>query len=366
MKISVNRQELVDALAWLSPITAGKTPLPILSCISIRADKSDCIQLDASDLETRMNITVPCQVTETGGVCLDGKKIFDICKTISGDMVDILVGERKRTTVSSGPSIFTLHGLDDADYPAWNPEDADMTITLPKAELVSAINKTVFATSTDDSRFNLNAALWDVVDGSLKIVATDGHRLGIVKDVAMVLADDRRMLVPRKAMLAIRKFIEKTTSPVDVQVTAKFVVISTNNATLGCRIIDGDYPDYNKVIPSSKGISVVVDRNALSRSLAICRLMTSDRNRGVTLHIQPGKIVVTAQHPDLGDAEDQIQTDYEGIPIDFIANVEYLMEGLGTIESEKIEMEYIKDGSPVIFKPEDRDSYFNLVMPMRK
>ena len=366
MKISVDRQELVDALGRLAPIAAGKTPLPILSCVFMRAENTDSIQLDTSDMETRLNITVPCQVVETGGVCLDAKKFFDICKTISGDTIDILVGETKRTTVSSGPSIFTLNGLDGADFPGWNPEDADMTITLPKNELVSAINKTVFATSTDDSRFNLNAALWDVVDGSLKIVATDGHRLGIIKDVALVLADDRRMLVPRKAMLAIRKFVERTSSPVDIQITAKYVIISTDNATLGCRLIDGDYPDYNKVVPSSKGTCVVVDKNALLRALAICRLMTSDRNRGVALNIQPGKIVVTAQHPDLGAAEDQIQTEYEGAPIDFIANVEYLIEGLGVIESDKVEMEYIKDGAPVVFKPEDRDSYFNLVMPMRK
>jgi DNA polymerase-3 subunit beta len=370
MKISIEREPFVDALGRMVPIAAGRSPLPILSNVYLRTVQDDAgghVALDVSDLEVAMKIKLSsCEVTEPGGVCLDAKKLFEIAKAIPGGLIEVASNELSRTTISSGNSHFNLNGLSGDEFPRWDPGDGDMTITVPKLTLASAIQKTVFATAQDDSRFNLNAVLWEVKDGDMKFVATDGHRLGIVHKVALALADDIRMLVPRKAMLAIRKFIEKTDSPIDIQVSKKFIVITTDNSTLGCRLIDGDYPDYLKVIPSSAGQPVTTDRIALSKSLSMVRLMTSDRNRGVMMDIQPGRMVIRADHPDMGTAEDSLSVDYDGPPIELIANVEYLIDGLGVIETEQVKLEYFKEGAPVIFRPVGCIGDFNLVMPMRK
>lgn len=367
MKISIEREPLVDALGRMVPIASRRSPLPILANVCLRADNEDHLTLDVSDLETGMRINLTsCQVTEPGSICLDAKKLFEITKTMSGELVDITSNEQSRATITSGNSTFNLEGLDGKGFPIWDVGDSDLTITVPKLTLASAIQKTVFAASTDDSRFNLNATLWEIQDGSMKFVATDGHRLGIVYDVSLVLADDMRMLVPKKAMLAIRKFIERTETPVDIEVEKKFITISTGNSTLRCRLIDGDYPDYLKVMPSSPGQSVVIDRLAFLKSLNMVRLMTSDRNRGVTIEIQPGTMTMRSNHPELGTAEDVLSVDFDGAPIELIANVEYLIDGLGVIETEQVKMEYVKDGSPLILRPVDVNGYFNLVMPMRK
>ena len=367
MKISIEREPLVDALGRMVPIASNKSPLPILANVYLRAGNEGHLTLDVSDLETGMRINLTsCQVIEPGGVCLDAKKLHEIAKAVSGEFISIESAENYRTTITAGASNFILPGLDGADFPVWDNGVSDMTITIPKLTLASAIQKTVFATSSDDSRFNLNATLWEVQDGSVKFVATDGHRLGIVYDVSLVLADDMRMLVPKKAMLAIRKFIERTETPVDIEVEKKFITISTGNSTLRCRLIDGDYPDYLKVMPSSPGQSVVIDRLAFLKSLNMVRLMTSDRNRGVTIEIQPGTMTMRSNHPELGTAEDVLSVDFDGAPIELIANVEYLIDGLGVIETEQVKMEYVKDGSPLILRPVDVNGYFNLVMPMRK
>ena len=200
----------------------------------------------------------------------------------------------------------------------------------------------------------------------MKFVATDGHRLALVFEVALVLNDDMKLMVPKKSMMAIRKFIDKTTNPVEVQIGKKHITISSDNSTLRCRLIDGDYPDYTKVIPSSAGQVATIDRVGLLRSLSMVRLMTSDRNRGVELVLGNDTLDISSKHPEMGTAQDSMPVQYEGPPLEILANVEYLIEGLNVIESEIVRLEYFKDGAPILFRPVGADNYFNLVMPMRK
>ena len=371
MKLEIDREPLVEALGRLAPIAAGSKTLPILSNVYLRAgnaDTEDYVGLDTTDLETGMRVKLTeCRVAEPGGVCLDAKKLFEISKAVTGEQITIITSENNRTEITCGFSTFKLNGLDGADFPPWPEDESSLSISIPKLTLANAINQVAFAASNDDSRFNLNAVMWEVLDGSMKFVATDGHRLALVFEVALVLNDDMKLMVPKKSMLAIRKFIEKTNNPIEVQICKKFIVISTDNSTLRCRLIDGDYPDYNRVIPSSSsGQVATIDRVGLLKSLGMVRLMTSDRNRGVELELKNNMLNINSKHPEMGTAQDSIPVQYEGAPLELLANVEYLIEGLNVIETEVVRLEYFKDGAPILFRPVGADNYYNLVMPMRK
>ena len=370
MKLSIQREPLVEALSRLTPISSGSKMMPILGNIYLRAtnqDSNDLLQLDACDLETAMRVWgTSCQIEEPGGVCLDAKKLFDIARAVSGAQIELSTNEKHRTLISCGSSAFELNGFDGDDFPVWPELTPDLTIAMPKGQLITAINQVMFAASNDDSRFNLNAVLVEVSDGALKMVATDGHRLAIATDLSVVLADNTKLLVPKKSMAAIRRFIEKVTGNVEIQVAQKHITISIEGSTLACRLIDGDFPDYNKVIPSTSGMVATIEKLSFKKSLEMVRLMTSDRNRGVVLNLGLDSLTVSANHPDLGTAQDSIVIDYKADPIEIIANVEYLIENLNAIETDQIEMEYVKEGSPVILRPKGTENYFNLVMPMRK
>lgn len=370
MRLEIEREPLVTALGRLSPIAAGSKNLPILSNVYLRAgnsDQNDYVGLDATDLETYMKVLLTsCRVIEPGGVCLDAKKFFEIAKTMTGDQIILSTNANNRAEITCDKSSFNLNGLDGADFPPWIEDDESMSISIPKLTLTDAINKVAFAALTDDSRFNLNAVLWEVQEGSLRMIATDGHRMALTFEVALVLSDDMKLMVPRKSMGAIRKFIDKTASPIEIQVCKKHITIYTENSTLGCRLLDGDYPDYTKVIPTSPGQVAIIDRRTLLRSLALVRLMTRDGHKGVELALSNNTMTASASHPDLGTAQDSTPVDYDGPELNVIANVDYLIDGLNVIEAESVQLEYFKEGAPIIFRPVGEKNYLNLVMPMRK
>lgn len=373
MKFTVDRELFVEALGRLAPIAGGSKVLPILNNVRIDilgGDDTDAdhLRLVATDLETGLKITIPQmgQIMEPGSVCLDAKKLFEISKSISGPVIGVDIGDRLHTTISAGNSSFTLNGLDVADFPVWSATNADITITVPRDILAYAIDGVMFAASRDESRFNLNGVLWNVEGGSLKFVATDGHRLAMANEITTVMANDTKLIVPKKSMSAIRKFIDRTANPIDISVGPKSIELNSDNSTLLCRLLDGEYPHYQKVIPADSGVTIGVERSMIKRSLDMVRLMTSDRNRGVTLVVGKGEMTISVTTPDMGSARDTIAVEYDGDPIDLIANVEYLIDGLSALGSEKITIEYFRDGSPIILRPMGAANYFNLVMPMRK
>lgn len=370
MKLQIKREPFVENLNRLVPLTTGKQVLPILSSVYLRCqnkDFEDHLMLDACDLKTYLKIvSTDCQVEEAGGICLDGKKLYEIAKNMTGADLVMEKVNTQRIKISSGASSFNLNGLDGADFPSWPADDSSATLSVPRESLALAIDRTIYACAKDESRFNLNSVLFEVIDKSIRLIATDGHRMAFADNVADVELDSAKLLIPRKSLVAIRKFIDKTQTPIDIEICSKHIRISAENASLGCRLLDGDYPDYNKVIPNSTGTVIAVNREALKKSLEMIRLMTTDRNKGINISIKGKELTTSAINPDLGSAQDTIEIEYGGADIDLIVNVEYVLENLTAVDDEYIQIEYHKDGAPLVMRPVDDMGYFNIVMPMRK
>lgn len=364
MLFEIERDSLLDGLSKTVPITEKRSPLPILSHLLMEARGSDLI-LTATDLEVGLRITYSCTVSEEGIVTIPSKKLYEIVRELGTGIVKIRLSESNRIEITSGNSDFQLVGMDASDYPAWSSVEDVETASIPADKLLSMIDKTVFASSSDDSRFNLNGVLFEREENRTKLVATDGHRLAFMSEELNLPLTDK-VLVPKKGLQELRRLLEGLKGEVLVGFEKNNLLLKTPRLIMTIRLIDGEYPDYRKVIPGVSDKIVKVNRLSLLQSLRKAAILTTERNKGINVEVRRNEIEVTATHPDLGTAKDVIEAEYQGEGFLLIVNVTYFIEALGVIESDTLSMEYHKEGAPVILRPYPAKDYFNLVMPMRK
>lgn len=364
MQFEMDKDTLVEGLSKLVPITEKRSPLPILSHALLELDDTK-ITLTATDLEVGLRMNYDCTVIEPGTVTVPAKKFHEITRELRSGTIIVTTNEKHRMNIVSGPSSFDLAGMDAADFPAWNDPESLETSEIETETLIRMLDKTLFAASNDDSRFNLNGVLFERENEKTKLVSTDGHRLALIQsDVNLPM--ESRFIAPKKGLVELKRFLENMKQKAQFGFERKNLVVKTERAMITVRLIDGDYPDYNKVIPQTKGRKALIEKNDLVQSLKRMGILTSDRNRGISLFLRDGEIGLKVNNPDLGSAEDSMPIEFEGEEVQIIINVQYLLDALAVISSDRISLEYHKEGAPVIIKPHPEQDYFNIVMPMRK
>jgi DNA polymerase-3 subunit beta len=321
--------------------------------------------LTATDLEVGLKINCESTVQEPGMFAVPSKKTYEIVRELESGQITVKSTENQRIQIESGKSVFQLAGMDASDYPAWTSSEGVVTAQVQASRLLYMIDKTMFASSNDDSRFNLNGILFEQDGDNTKLVATDGHRLAlIIGELGIRL--ESNLIVPRKGLVELKRLLESLKEEISVGFEEKNLLVSTDRVMMTVRLIDGDFPDYHKVIPEAGDTIVQAPHSQLMHTLRRVAILTSDRNKGVNMTVSPGKIELTATHPDLGTARDVIDVDYSGDEFVVIVNAAYLMEAIGAIDTETIAIEFHEEGAPVILRPIPSKDYFNLVMPMRK
>jgi DNA polymerase-3 subunit beta len=255
--------------------------------------------------------------------------------------------------------------MDPSDYPAWSALEEVQTAVVEAEKLLHMVDKTMFASSSDESRFNLNGILFEQNKDKTRMVATDGHRLALI-DEPLGISLDSKMLVPKKGVLEMRRVLEGLKGEIKVGFEKKNMVIRTDRFSMTIRLIEGDYPDYRKVIPPASDVIAKANRLALIQILRRVAILTSDRNKGVTMKVASGQMELKAVHPDLGTARDVVDLDFEGEEFAVIVNVAYMIEALGVLDTELVQFEFHDEEEPIIVRPDQAEDYFNLVMPMRK
>jgi DNA polymerase-3 subunit beta len=322
--------------------------------------------LIATDLAVGLRINCEYTVEEPGTIAVPGKKILEIVKELPAGTISLTLTENGRIKIAAGNSLFELAGMEAADYPAWADFDGIEKAQIHADKLLFMIDKTLFASSNDDARFNLNAVLFEQVEEKIKLVATDGHRLAMIDEDLGMSLPLKKVVVPKRSLLELKRMLENVKEEVALGFDPKNMVISTERFIMTVRLTEGEYPDYQKVIPPTSEKRMTADRSAFQQTLRRVAILTSDRNRGITLDVRSGQMEITAVHPDLGTARDVIDVDYEGDEFSLIVNVAYLIESLGAVDSDKVMFEFHEEGEPIIVTPEPPKNYFNLVMPMRK
>jgi DNA polymerase III subunit beta len=365
MFFEIEREFFVEGLSKAVPITEKRSTLPILSHLLITATDPENLMITATDLEVGLQMSYNYVLKEPGSLTVPARKIFEIVRELAPGQVSVQGAESKRIKIASGKTEFELAGMDASDYPVWISFDEIDTFSMPAEKLLYMIDKTLFASSSDDSRFNLNGVLFEQDAENTRLVATDGHRLALItEDVQVTLKSS--VLVPKKGLLELRRLLENLKGSVSVGFEEKNMFVKTDRFMMTVRLIEGDYPDYAKVIPPAGEKVIKASRQSVLQALRRVAILTSDRNKGVNVLVAPGKIEFTATHPDLGTARDVVDVDYQGDEFEVIINVGYLMESLNVVDTDTVSLEFHREGAPLVIRPEPVKGYFNLVMPMRK
>ena len=371
MDIRVNRSRFLAELAPMQGIVERKSTIPVLSHLLLSA-RDGKLHLAATDLDVSLTSSCEAEIGNSGSIAVQAKKFMEIIRSLVGDEVHLSQDEPQQLTIEAGNSRFRIHGLPAEDFPTLPPVDPTYSANLPSDIFRSMISKVLFAVSNEESRFQLNAALLKFKADSIELAATDSHRLALIETPIEGLpenAADDSVLISRKALQELLRM--ESDSPVEFERGEHHLRFRIDQRELTCRILEGTYPDYERVIARDNDKHVVLDRRTLGEAVQRAALLTGDRARAVKLVFDDNELVVSAANPDLGEARESLPCEFEGPALNFGINPDYLRDFLSAVDQDRVRLEMKDENSQTVGYPhhDDEDAatgrYLCVIMPMR-
>jgi DNA polymerase-3 subunit beta len=368
-----------EKLSNVQNIVEKKNTMPILSHFLLDAGKKGSY-IVATDLETAIKEPVVMKVEEAGKLCIPARKLFEIVREIDGDLSLETVGEPASDggwlKVKAGTSEFKLACLSANEFPAWPAMEGEEEIIIDSKALMEMIEKTIYSAGESDTRYTLNGLLFHIQTKSklLTVVGTDGHRLAfIVKEMEGEGKEEKRLIVPRKAVSELRKFLNGEVEKTKILIGKNHLLFSVEgDVQFLTRLIEGTYPNYENVIPQANEKKVSVNKEALTKALRRVSVMSRERANAVRFDFGPpqadasgGNLVISSSNPDVGEAREELSVDYKADKLTVGFNARYLIDTLGAMTAEIVVLELQDPLSPVLVKEEGREDYRCVVMPMR-
>ena len=366
MEFSIRKSDLVRELQLVQGIVERKTSIPVLSNVLVEAKGAE-LKLSATDLDVSLRCGCAASVKREGAVTLAAKKLYEIARMLPES--DVLVKQLPDSWVSieCERSSFKMAGLPREDYPALPEPKGKKGVELPAAALRDLIARTAFAITAEDARYYLAGALLVLDKDGAAMVATDGHRLSYAhRKAALKVSEAVRVLIPRKAIHEIARLLE-TEDAATFQQVENHLVFVVGGRTLASKMIEGQFPAFEKVIALTGDKVVALERERLATAIRRVSLLSSERSRAVRLSLGPGKLDLAASSPDLGEARESLTADYQGATVEIGFNSQYLLDFLGVAGSESVSLELKDQESQGMFRPagEGATDYRYVVMPMR-
>lgn len=369
MRVTIERSAFLKALNHVQSVVERRNTIPILSNVLVQA-KGDAVKLTATDLDIEIIETVQAEVGQDGAVTVAAHMLYDIVRKLpDGAQLELDQGpDTGRVAIKAGRSRFALQALPPEDFPDLNAGELANRFTLPAAELKGLVEKTRFAISTEETRYYLNGIYLHEVAANqmLRAVATDGHRLARAQ---VPLPEGAKgmpgIIVPRKTVLELVKLIESDEGEVEVALSASKIRFSFGGLTLTSKLIDGTFPDYERVIPRNNDKTLDVDTKLFSSAVDRVSTISFEKGRAVKLNVGDGRVVLTVNNPDSGSAEEEIAASYDAEPIDIGFNSRYLLDIASQIKSDTARFQLADAGSPTIVLDPSDDQALYVLMPMR-
>jgi DNA polymerase-3 subunit beta len=369
MKLKVSRGEMLEKLSNIQNIAEKRNTMPILSHFLLDTGKEGSY-ITATDIETALKEPIDAKVEEEGKLCIPARKFFEIVKEMDGDL-SLESDEEQWLKVRSGTSNFKLACLSPGEFPAWPAAlgGADVEkIKINALMLLEMIEKTIYSAGESDTRYTLNGLLFHTKpqDKSLTIVGTDGHRLAlIVRQMDSEIREEKKIIVPRKAVSELRRFLDKEGEEIDISIGEKHLLFSVGGVQFLTRLIEGTYPNYENVIPQANEKKMLMGREIFAKVLRRVSVMSRERASAVRVDIGEDKLIVSSSDPDLGEAREEVAIDYKDDKLSLGFNARYVIDVLGAMMSEKVILEFQDPLSPVLVKEDGNENYKCVIMPMR-
>lgn len=373
MKLAIEKSELLKALGRLQAIVEKRNSMPILANVLLDAKKdgdSETLQFSATDLEVGIRALQPVEVEEPGSLTVGAKKFFEIVRELPDEKVQLESTANSYLDIRCGRSHFTLAGTAAEEYPALPEFSPERPTILPSEILSGMIERTMYAASVDETRYNLNGVYFEVQkdQSKLRMVATDGHRLAMVDRALPGAIEGLKsgVIIPRKGLAELKRLLdEDDAAEVELAFEGNNGMARKGDVTLVMRLIEGEFPNYQQVVPSEPGIQLILDSDRLAKALRRVVLLSSERSRAVKLEITEGEAVVTSSNPDLGDARDEIDIDYAGEKVSIGFNARYVLDALASLHTKEVRLGLQGDLSPAVLVPTNDEDALAVVMPMR-
>jgi DNA polymerase-3 subunit beta len=373
MEFNIKRETFLNGVQRTLGIVDKKTTLAILNNVLIKADRNK-IRMTASDREISLVADYEAEIIEEGEITLSARKLYEMIREMQGDDVHVSVNENHLARVSCLKSHYRISGIPTDDYPVVEElQEGEFSAMTGKA-LKELIHKTSFAMASDEIRKNLNGVFFETekVDSKyhVRMVATDGHRLAMAyveTDETDFFNLEKGIIIPRKGLGEVRKFVEgeDENSKIFIGVYKGMFVVKTDRSILKVRLVDGEYPEYQRVIPTEAGLIVHFDKEVMLHALKRMNVMSTDRYNNVVFNITKDKIVLNSTNPDLGEANDEIDIVYHDKDVTMAFNVLYVIDAIEVIEGKDVFFEIGSDRKPCVVKPVGNDRYLCIIMPLQ-
>lgn len=365
MKFSVPREALLKPLQLVAGVVERRQTLPVLANVLIVLE-GDRLSMTGTDLEVEIvaRVQLP-EAGESGELTVPARKLVDICRSLPDDAVLNFSEENQRVILKSGRSRFTLSTLPANDFPNVEQGPGDLQFSCEQQDIKRLIDRTGFAMAQQDVRYYLNGMLWEVKEGQLRAVATDGHRLAMcTRAVSVSTSDVTQAILPRKGVVELARLLDGQGN-VDIILGSNHIRVATEAYTFTSKLVDGKFPDYERVLPKGGNKEVFGDRNELRQAFGRTAILSNEKYRGVRLLLTDGQLTIVANNPEQEEAEEQVAVDYTGDQLEIGFNVSYLQDVTGVLSSDKVKMTLSDSNSSALLEePEGGDSVY-VVMPMR-
>lgn len=365
MKFNITRETLLKPLQFVIGVVERRQTLPVLSNLLVVAEGGK-ISLTATDLEVELVANFDLDVDEEGEITIPARKFLDICRTLPDESsLDVTLRD-ERVTVKSGKSRFTLSTLPATEFPTVDEISVISSFTLPQSELKKLIDRTQFAMAQQDVRYYLNGLMFEMQEKMIRSVATDGHRLAICEVPADTgNSDIHQVIIPRKGIQELARLLEDSDSPAKIMIGNNHIRIELPNLRFTSKLIDGKFPDYQKVLPKNSNKLVTADRDLLKQALVRTSILSNEKYRGVRLQMEDSRMSIQAHNPEQEEAEEEIEIQYQGDALEIGFNVNYVLDALNAIPGQEISISLSDPNSSCLVQEAGSTECRYVIMPMR-
>ncbi len=366
MKFSVSRDALLKPLQLVAGVVEKRQTLPALANVLVVLQDKE-LTLTGTDLEVeiigRIALT---QLGVEGEITVPAKKFLDICRSLPEDATIEFSSSEQKAVVKSGRSRFTLSTLPASEFPNIEQGDNDLMFACEQNEIKRLIDRTSFAMAQQDVRYYLNGMLFEVRQDSIRVVATDGHRLAMCTRPVNVAVDaPRQAILPRKGVLEFGRLLNEGEKSVEIVLGANHIRAKTEAFIFTSKLVDGKFPDYQRVLPTGGDKIVFGNRESLKQAFTRASILSNEKYRGVRFTLSDGLLTITANNPEQEEAQEEVAVDYNGSPLEVGFNVSYLQDVASVIDTEDLKITLAdNNSSALIEEPTNSDSVY-VVMPMR-
>jgi len=367
MQVTIPRATLLKPLQMISGVVERRQTLPILSNVLLRV-KEDQLSLTATDLEIELIGTVSLSDAATPGILtVSARKLLDICRALPEDALLQFMSENDQLILRSGKSRFILSTLPAADFPNIENCPFHTEFTLPQANLKQLLSKIHFAMGQQDVRHYLNGAFIDIQQGMMKCVATDGHRLAYTTMATSGIEDKKiKIILPRKSVLELMRLLDADQEEnIKICIGDHHFRVITSDFAFTSKLINAQYPDYERLIPRAIENTAIASREALKSALVRASILSNEKFRGIRFQLDKDMLRIIANNPEQEEAEELIHLDYQGNGMEFGFNVAYLLDVVSTIASDNIRWSFSDPNGGVVIEAQEKDNSLYVVMPMR-